>query len=421
MINKVKIKNFKNISNSIINFKSNVTGIYGENGSGKTAVLEAINLAIKSLNSNQTFKQSDILKYFKQGTNEIIIEIDYSIEQYRFIFIKTFYNDDGVVSYQDKIKYSSNQKGTRLKDLYSYTNRLEESSDLNNLRMYTLKANSYKLTSPVVKLVSLNNNLYSILENELISVEDKMLVRQFSNISSLSFIDLQQQSINNMNFISVGLNYDVSNNSGFVALIQDECKYSRNDVDVITQTVEQINEVFKILTHGKELELEAYGKKVDENNIERFKLALFVINRDNNKINIEYESAGTVKLISILSAILNTVVNKNSIVLIDELDSHIYEYVLSKFIDSISKVARGQLIFTSHNLTILEHLHKNNILFSFEFEGNIKYESFKRVTSSENMRSKYIRTLSIGSKDIPYNEFDEIQLDIELQDMIDEL
>ncbi len=43
-LQKIKLENFKTIKNASIDFKNSVTGIYGENGIGKTTILEALYL-----------------------------------------------------------------------------------------------------------------------------------------------------------------------------------------------------------------------------------------------------------------------------------------------------------------------------------------------------------------------------------------
>ena len=47
-LTKIEIKELKNVSNGIIDFKEKITGIYGQNGSGKTALVDAMNI-LKSI------------------------------------------------------------------------------------------------------------------------------------------------------------------------------------------------------------------------------------------------------------------------------------------------------------------------------------------------------------------------------------
>ena len=45
MIKSIEIKNFKSIKDSKIDFKENLSAIYGPNGTGKTAIIEVLNIA----------------------------------------------------------------------------------------------------------------------------------------------------------------------------------------------------------------------------------------------------------------------------------------------------------------------------------------------------------------------------------------
>lgn len=48
---------------------------------------------------------------------------------------------------------------------------------------------------------------------------------------------------------------------------------------------------------------------------------------------------------------------------IDELDSGVFEYLLGELLSVFSDGGKGQLIFTSHNLRALEMLNKQSIYF----------------------------------------------------------
>ncbi len=50
--------------------------------------------------------------------------------------------------------------------------------------------------------------------------------------------------------------------------------------------------------------------------------------------------------------------------MIDELDSGIYEYLLGECLEVMQDKAKGQLIFTSHNLRPLEILENDSLLYT---------------------------------------------------------
>ena len=74
---------------------------------------------------------------------------------------------------------------------------------------------------------------------------------------------------------------------------------------------------------------------------------------------------------------------------IDELDAGIFEYMLGELLDIFQNSAKGQLIFTSHNLRAIEMLDKESIMFSTANPEN-RYIHMKNVKGSNNLRSMYI-------------------------------
>ncbi len=74
MLEALEVKNWRNIGNKIISFKSGLNIIIGPNGAGKTSILEALYFALTS----QTKSQRELVKYKKFGTN--FFEINLSID-----------------------------------------------------------------------------------------------------------------------------------------------------------------------------------------------------------------------------------------------------------------------------------------------------------------------------------------------------
>lgn len=89
-----------------------------------------------------------------------------------------------------------------------------------------------------------------------------------------------------------------------------------------------------------------------------------VSEREGRVIPFRSESDGIKKIISILSALINAYSSPKAIIVVDELDSGIYEFLLGELLEVFSRGAKGQIIFTSHNLRPLEILNKENIIFT---------------------------------------------------------
>lgn len=129
-----------------------------------------------------------------------------------------------------------------------------------------------------------------------------------------------------------------------------------------------------------------------------------------SEIPIRMESAGIIKLISILNALILAFGNPSICLAIDELDAGIFEYMLGELLDIFNKSAKGQLIFTSHNLRALEMLDKENIMFSTVNPMN-RYIHMKNVRETNNMRNLYIRSITLGGQDeVIYEETDSLKI-----------
>ena len=127
--------------------------------------------------------------------------------------------------------------------------------------------------------------------------------------------------------------------------------------------------------------------------------------KDDKEICIENESAEIKRMISILLALVYYVKEENTLVVIDELDTHIFEYLLAIILKNISEIAKAQLIFTAHNLSLLRRLEKENIVITSIEKDKVNYSYLKNVRKTINLRQKYISSQAICSEDniIPLN------------------
>ena len=126
--------------------------------------------------------------------------------------------------------------------------------------------------------------------------------------------------------------------------------------------------------------------------------------------NFEYSIEENDFLVSILNVLIQAFGNSSICLVIDELDAGIFEYMLGELLDIFNKSAKGQLIFTSHNLRALEMLDKDSIMFSTANPNN-RYIHMKNVKGSNNLRSMYIRSITLGGQEEKiYEETDSLKI-----------
>ena len=143
---------------------------------------------------------------------------------------------------------------------------------------------------------------------------------------------------------------------------------------------------------------------------EGWKIELMSVREDKKPIPIRMESEGIIKIVSILNALIQAFGNSSICLVIDELDAGIFEYMLGELLDIFEKSAKGQLIFTSHNLRALEMLDKESVMFS-TVNPNNRYIHMKNVKDTNNLRSMYIRSITLGGQDERiYDETDSLKI-----------
>ena len=174
--------------------------------------------------------------------------------------------------------------------------------------------------------------------------------------------------------------------------------------------VEQINTVLYTIIPGMSIILKEYGEQTSDSGEVGWKVELLSM-RDNQKaLPIRMESEGIIKIISILNALIQAFGNPSICLAIDELDAGIFEYMLGELLDIFDKSAKGQLIFTSHNLRALEMLDKESIMFSTVNPDN-RYIYMKNVKESNNLRKMYIRSITLGGQEEKiYDETDSLKI-----------
>ena len=96
---------------------------------------------------------------------------------------------------------------------------------------------------------------------------------------------------------------------------------------------------------------------------------------------------------------------------VDELDSGIFEYLLGELLGMMNSGMKGQLIFTSHNLRVLEKLDTKNIVCSTTNPEN-RYIRLKGIEKNHNKRDFYIRAITVGGQNEElYDEDDLIAME----------
>lgn len=161
--------------------------------------------------------------------------------------------------------------------------------------------------------------------------------------------------------------------------------------------IEGISEVLCQLVPGLTIELVKSGEEA-MNGGEMGAVVSLVAHRDGIELPLRDESDGVRKIISVLSLIAFAFSCQSATVAIDEFDAGIYEYLLGEILEIFEQSGKGQFIFTSHNLRPLEVLSKKFIYFTTTNPKN-RYIRLKGVGNSNNLRDVYFREIHVNEQD----------------------
>lgn len=413
--------------------KAEILGIYGQNGSGKTAIVDALYFLQKvmiGVDLDQSLEDymdmdsdtAEIFADFNIFMDGIVFEIGYRLslsrEEKEVIIsretLSAAKNENGIRTNKTVfMDYQRDQANVIFKPQKRLDEILEENkeikTDLIVARKMAEKSNcSYIFgeSSREIFCREYKNGFqqFSVIISSLFefAVKDLFVIRNtHSGVISANFVLPMAFRIENDN---IGAKGDFAVSLTEPILVDEERK------NLLETIVEQINIVLYTIIPGLQVTIKNYGKQSLDNGEEGWKLELMSKREGMKEIPIRMESEGIIKIISILNALIQAFGNPSICLVIDELDSGIFEYMLGELLDIFKKSAKGQLIFTSHNLRALEMIDKESIMFSTTNPDN-RYIHMKNVRESNNLRNMYIRSITLGGQSEQiYEETDSLKI-----------
>ena len=443
-IAEITIKNFKNVvygtvslDNPIKDYKASILGLYGQNGSGKTAlidVLEVLKYALCGLPLPSKF--SDCINVdadeAKLEYKFNLISSDECVDVYYEVSIRSVIADSQLN--WDKEATSSTRKIVLLNEIIKCPilskksikigRLIDSSSDIftpvakKNLLVGKDKDSDMDLV--VAKRVSYKESRSFVFSRELLEVirnrndrnelnkEDEEELFFYSDIIE-NLVEFGNHGLFVINASTIGL---ISLNTqpisfkyrgkeegaiGTIMLPLDGSEVVPKPIlSIIKSVITNMNIVLEKIVPGLTIGVKEMGGEVLPNGDEGCRIELLSL-KNSKEIPLKNESDGIKKIISILQLLI-VVYNQSSItVAIDELDSGVFEYLLGEILKIISEKGKGQLIFTSHNLRPLETLDKTFIAFTTTNPSN-RYIRMSNVKETNNLRDFYYRDITLGGQ-----------------------
>jgi AAA15 family ATPase/GTPase len=436
----ISINNFKNVINGQLNFinnrknyKTSILGLYGQNGSGKTALIDAMQLlkyaisgmAIPSKFGDYVNVDSDF------ATIKYIFSVTTSMGKYEAYYkfsIKKISEESSNNIYTEH-NVSENFKTVVFDEVLSYSfengNEKIRKSQLIDTRSTDVfipeskyncligKDKTKKTDLLVAKKLCYSSSKSFIFSKELLTAirenhkDTTDFNRHIELLEALVFygnfelfvINTTNSGMISLNALPLSYQYekDNINSVGSMMLsLENAIVIPEEAVNKINNLITNVNIVLSQIIPGLTIGVKNLGSQVLQNGLIGYKIEL-MSNKNSKEIPLRYESEGIKKIISVLQLLI-AVYNRPSItVAIDELDAGIFEYLLGELLKIISDKGKGQLIFTSHNLRPLETLNKGFIAFTTTNPSN-RYIRLTNIKDNNNLRDFYFHDIILGEQ-----------------------
>lgn len=408
---KRKIKSKKDTINNI----SDIIGVYGQNGSGKTALIEALELLKEIISGNPI---SDEVAYLISNLhNQSKIKTIFTIElnQEKFLVYYTFglrKNKELIQINEETISYrklNNNKRNLKRKILEYDVDNPNGFKPISKLKSLIQKNKNNLVNIGVIAAISSRDRKSFIFNVETINIikninneykSEMQIVETLMEFGKMNLFVIRNQRLGvvNLNHL-LPFTFRVENKeeviSGDCITLFKPSLISEEKSKLLAIIIKQIDIVINSIIPGLSIGIANYGSELSLEGDKKIKVEIISI-RNDKRIPLKYESDGIKKIVSILSAIIGMYNNESICLVVDELDAGIYEYLLGELLSILQERARGQFIFTSHNLRPLEKLNKNSIIFTTNNPNN-RYIRLTNVKNN-NLRDFYLRSILLGGQ-----------------------
>lgn len=428
----IRITNLKNVSSGEVSFtnapgnsNANMLGLLGQNGSGKTVLMEAL----------------EILKYVLSGksvpsryVDYISVDTEYAHLTFEFLIqfenkkIEVFYefslgkeqdSSDGsyrICIFDEILKCSIlSGKNTKIEELINTCNS-GTFAPIEKKQLLTGNAKDVdvdlmvarKLTNIESRSFIFSDQLFEIIEKNSKNAKNKVQYEYYKKVIYL-LADFGKYSLFVINSVTSGFitinaqtrsfrGNGVENGAvGTIMIpVEENVILPKEDFMYVSKTIENMNIVLQQLIPGLIISIKELGTQLMKNGTIGYEIQLMSC-KNSKEIPLKYESKGIKKILSALPMLI-AVYNQAAItVAIDDLDADIFEYLLGELLRLISERGKGQFIFTSHNLRVLETVDVRFLAFTTT-NPNHRYTRLKNAKRSNDVRDMYYQEIMLGDE-----------------------
>jgi len=437
-INSISLKNIKSVASGNIEFnvaeqlrigKSSIMGIYGQNGSGKTVVIESLSILKVIMSGRQIPKR--YLEIITFGEDRSSIEIEFTVIRDANLDCKVVYKCDLEQRINPNEPETSNgidENGEPSSILVISSESLKVSGIVDGVMypsQYIAQTDEkQKLIRPrqkckllfgddeksfgsleLHKLLAFYSSRSFLFSNIVINAIQHPHISGFAELiitlryfaSAKLFVvggEIQREIPLPVNFIKKDTDSSTIGHIPFS--LESKAIIPRSDLSVVEAVIPPMNQVLSSMIPGLSIKHKAQKATLDEKD-DNYEVELFATRKQNYAFPLRHESLGIKKIISFLSLLIATYNDPSYVLAVDEFDSSVFEFLLGELVSVLNDSGKGQLIFTSHNLRPLEMLGDVSISFTTTDPENRYMKMKKKATN--NLRDMYFRALALGGGD----------------------
>ncbi|MBQ7353377.1 MAG: ATP-binding protein [Clostridia bacterium] len=376
MITKIQIKNINAIDSCDIDFQKNKykyreemiyndklvnpVAFYGTNGSGKSSFLEAISdLVVLFIADSKSFSRFspnhlNLEDYINNLSKEKINSIkNSSIDIFDELSssIKIFFELDGS-EYEYFIE--TVLSGWITKEYLMMDNSLIFERELEHYNYKDKVGEIKKSLYPAIRKLATENQ------------DDVDVVKSFEFLSNMSFIDATKRNF----------------------LFKDTIE--KDSFDIIVEKSEEVNEILK---EYKEFPLYKVYSEITKDGTKTYHTVIEAGKRQ-LRLPLSFISSGMMNQSLLLSVLVS--LPENGVLFIDEIEDALHPLTVLDFIKAAQK-KNIQLIFSSHNTFILQHLRPDQIFFANWKNGYSTYKKlsdiYPNIREINNIEKMYLANL----------------------------
>lgn len=434
----IRINDLKNVAHGDLSFvntrksyQASILGLYGQNGSGKTSLIDSLSILKYALcGAPIPPKYADYVSvdadnaWLKYDISITDTELDTEYNVTYEINIREEISDDNgnidggfdgadaqkrLVLADEVLSVAQNGKSrttqqplidTRQGELFGPKTKYdiligknkEIATDLIVAKKLSrVMSKSFIFSRDVIDTIKKNctNEVYLFIFDNLVN---------YGNFG-LFVIDTATSGLISLNALPLIFRHDKSTSGASESLMipmNEGAVVPEDAMKPISDVVDNMNIVLTQIIPGLSIGVKTIGTQVMKDGKTGCCIQL-MSHKNSRDIPIQYESDGIKKIIAILQMLI-VVYNKHSVtVAIDELDAGVFEYLLGELLRIISEKGKGQLIFTSHNLRPLETLDKGFVAFTTTNPAH-RYMRLCNVKTNNNLRDFYYRDIVLGEQ-----------------------